>query len=62
MEVRRCAPSAGTARGSVDLSGGPHTNLPVQVFAEALGTNGFERNMLTSIIPGVSYAAQLSVG
>src|SRR5579872_4274042 len=50
----------------------PHTNLPLQAFAEAdkpsqlfqyylLDTNGFEPNVFTNIIPGVNDKAQLSV-
>ena len=51
-----------------DIAAGPHSYLPVQAFAEAdqpsllfqyylLGTNGFEPNVFTAVIPGVNDTA-----
>src|SRR6202521_3542673 len=48
-----------------EIAGGPHTYLPLQVFAEAdkpsqlfqyylLDTSGFEPNVFTAVIPGVN--------
>jgi hypothetical protein len=56
----------------IRLADRPHTNLPLQAFAEAdassqlfqyylLDTGGFEPNVFTSIISGVNDSAQLTV-